>query len=122
MGIEKESESVKKEMESIDPPRVITQRAIEKTCAACQRALQLFVSIYGSEAGNLALKIFSLGGMFIGGGIAPKILKEMQEGQFMERFVSKGRFASFLKEIPVKVILNENTALLGAAQYVRERI
>lgn len=122
MGLEKEDPAVKKQMQVKDPPRVITEMAKQKACSACQRALQLFVSIYGSEAGNLALKMLSLGGLYVGGGIAPKILQEMKEGPFFERFISKGRFTPFLKEIPVKVILNENTALLGAAQYVRERI
>jgi len=80
----------------------------------------LFVTIYGSEAANLALKMLAVGGVYIGGGIAPKILNELGEGNFMKRFIQKGRFTSLLLAMPVKVVLNEHTALLGAALYARE--
>lgn len=115
--LEIEKEDVKKAFKESEPPRVITEMAMKGTDAACKRALQLFVSIYGSEAGNLALKMLAMGGIYIGGGIAPKILAELKEGQFMKRFVAKGRMHSFLSNIPIKVVLNENTALLGAANY-----
>lgn len=104
-----------------DPPKAITERALNKRCKACIRALRWFVSLYGSEAGNLALKMLSLGGVFIGGGIAPKILPFLKERDFMRAFCDKGRFAKLLSQIPVKVILNENTALLGAAYYAQEK-
>lgn len=120
-NLEKESEEVHRMMQEKDPPMVITEMGMKSACSACARALECFVSIYGSEAGNLALKMLAIGGVFIGGGIAPKILNEMREGNFMKRFITKGRFTSLLLGIPVKVVLNENTALLGAAYYARER-
>lgn len=119
-GIEKEEEKVKQAMKTMDPPRVITEMGMKGTSNSCARALDLFVGIYGSEASNLALKMLAIGGVFLGGGIAPKILNELGEGSFMKRFIQKGRFTSLLLDIPVKVVLNENTALLGAAHHARE--
>lgn len=119
-GYEKEKEEVKKAFETSDPPRVITEMGMRSACLACSRTLEMFVSIYGSEAANLALKMLAVGGVYIGGGIAPKILNELKEGNFMKRFIQKGRFTSLLLGIPVKVVLNEHTALLGAAYYARE--
>lgn len=119
-GYEKESEKVKKAFENEDPPRVITEMGIKNADPACQRALEMFVAIYGSETANLALQMLAVGGVYIGGGIAPKILNELGEGGFMKRFIQKGRFTSLLLGIPVKVILNENTALLGAGAYARD--
>ncbi|NGX39190.1 MAG: Glucokinase [Chlamydiae bacterium] len=120
-GHEKELDAVKKAFRERPPPRVITEMGMNKSCPACKRALGLFVSIYGNEAANLALKILAVGGVYLGGGIAPKILGALKEGDFMKRFVKKGRFSSLLLDIPVKVILNENTAMLGAAYYARNR-
>ena len=79
-------------------------------------ALNLFVSIYGAEAGNLALKTMALGGVYIGGGIAPKIQRKLVEGDFMRAFTDKGRFEQFMQSIAVHVILNDKTALMGAAR------
>jgi len=81
----------------------------------CSDALDLFVSLYGAEAGNLALKFLGTGGVFIGGGIAPKILAKMRSGRFMESFSGKGRFNSMMQRISVSVILNDRIALFGAA-------
>lgn len=100
-----------------DLPPLISSKAIEKTSIICEKTMHLFVSIYGREAGNLALKILSLGGVYIGGGIAPRILPLLKSGLFMESFLAKGRFKDLLHTIPVKVILNEKTALLGALEY-----
>jgi glucokinase len=83
---------------------------------AC-RAIDLFCSIYGAQAGNLALTVMATGGVYLGGGIAPKLLDVLQSGPFMEAFVAKGRFRSLLERVPVRVILNDRTALLGAALY-----
>ncbi|MGE5196749.1 MAG: glucokinase [Anaerolineae bacterium] len=102
-------------------PLYITKKALNKEDPACVRALDWFISIYGSEAGNLALKFLALGGVFVGGGIAPKILKAMQSPLFMEGFTAKGRFSGLLSQIPVKVVLNENTALLGANEYLKDK-
>ena len=79
--------------------------------------LWLFARIYGAEAGNLALKCLARGGVLIGGGIAPKILFALTDGEFMEGFCAKGRFASFMRTVPVRVALNPSTGLLGAADY-----
>ncbi len=98
-----------------DPPAVISVSAIERRSELCIQALDLFVSLYGAEAGNLALKTMATGGVYIGGGIAPKILEKLMDGTFMRSFSAKGRMRSLLEAIPVRVILNDKTALLGAA-------
>ena len=77
----------------------------------------MFVSIYGAEAGNLALKVMAKGGVYVGGGIAPKILPYLQGPQFMASFTAKGRMKPLLESMPVKIILNDKVGLLGAARY-----
>ncbi len=84
--------------------------------------LRLFTEIYGAEAGNLALKSMSLGGVYIGGGIAPKILPLFLDGHFMKGFLSKGRFNDMLEQMEVKLSLNPDTALLGAAHFASDRL
>ena len=79
--------------------------------------MELFVSIYGAEAGNMVLKGLASGGIFIGGGIAPKILGELRKPTFMEAFTDKGRFAEWMRGVPVRVILDPATPVLGAAHY-----
>ena len=98
-----------------DPATLIAEAGLEGKPDICKNALQLFVSIYGAEAGNMALKTLAMGGVYIGGGIAPKILPALQNGQFMKSFLAKGRYKRLLGKIPVRVILNPRTALLGAA-------
>ncbi len=105
-----------------DKSAMVSYCAIEEKDPLCIKTLELFCSIYGSEAGNLALKSLSLGGAYIGGGIAPKILPLLLESSFMENFLDKGRFRTLLKNIPVKISLNENTALLGAAYFARDKL
>jgi glucokinase len=100
-----------------DPTPVIVQRAMAGESELCVATLNAFVSILGAEAGNLALKVMATGGVYLGGGIPPKILSKLKDGTFMAAFVNKGRFAEVLAQIPVAVILNEETALLGAAAY-----
>ena len=97
--------------------RVISELALRAENRVCAKALDLFVSIYGAEAGNVALQGMTIGGVYLGGGIAPKILEWLKKETFMKAFTDKGRFSVFLSQIPVKVILNERTALLGAALY-----
>lgn len=77
--------------------------------------LNMFVSILGAEAGNLTLKVLATGGVYVGGGIPPRILSALENGRFMEAFVRKGRMSGLLARMPVKVILNPKAALLGAA-------
>ena len=96
-------------------PAGISKRALAGTDATAAAALDLMVEIYGAEAGNLALKLMATGGVYLGGGIAPRILEKLEDGAFMRAFVDKGRFADLLAGIPVRVILNDRTALMGAA-------
>lgn len=100
-----------------DPAAVISEAALARKADLCVRTLEMFVSIYGAEAGNLALKSMATGGVYIGGGIAPKILNKLLDGTFMKGFLDKGRYVSFMSRIPIWVILNEKTALLGAAKF-----
>ena len=100
-----------------DPTPIIVQKAMTGECELSIAALNAFVSILGAEAGNLALKVLATGGVYLGGGIPPKILAKLKDGTFMASFVNKGRFAEMLAQIPVYVILNERTAQFGAACY-----
>ena len=93
----------------------ISRSALEKRCAECVEALELFVAAYGAEAGNLALRTVATAGVYIGGGIAPKILPALQSGLFLDAFRAKEPLADFVATIPVAVILNPEAGLLGAA-------
>ncbi len=117
---EKEDPAIAALMQQSEPQRVITEKGVSKESSACVRTCQLFVKLLGDEAGNLALKFLAIGGVFIGGGIAPHLLPFIKEGSFMKAFIDKGRLASVLSKIPIKIVLNEKTALLGAARYVQE--
>ena len=99
-----------------DPARVIAEAALAGADALCGRALDMFISAYGAAAGNLALTGTAVGGVYIGGGIAPKILPRLTGGSFIRAFLDKGRFAAYLRRIPVRVLLNDRTAMLGAAR------
>lgn len=98
-----------------DPAALIAEAAVTGKPDICTQAMDLFISVYGSEAANLALKTLARGGVYIGGGIAPKILPLLREGRFMRAFTSKGRYKRLLNSLPVQVILNPQTGLLGAA-------
>jgi glucokinase len=111
-----ESHAVVEQMRSGDPAAAISQAALVDGSQLCVEALEIFVEIYGAEAGNLALKFLATAGVYVGGGIAPKILKELQRPLFLDAFLNKGRMKPLLEAIPVLVILNENTALHGAAR------
>ncbi|HUL24098.1 MAG TPA: glucokinase [Thermodesulfobacteriota bacterium] len=102
-------------MKEKDPAEVISEVARLKKSKLCSLALDLFTSIYGAAAGNLALQVMAIGGIYIGGGIAPKIIWKLKDGAFMKAFKDKGRLSHIVAHIPVRVILNEKTALLGAA-------
>ncbi|MGH9599114.1 MAG: glucokinase [Terracidiphilus sp.] len=104
-----------------DPNAVITELALKAKSEICEKALDMFVSAYGAEAGNLALKVLSVGGLYVGGGIAPRILEKLKDGTFMKAFADKGRLSQLLINMPVRVILESRTALLGAAAYGEAR-
>lgn len=105
-----------------DPAAVIAASARSKKSRLCAKALDLFVSIYGAAAGNLALQVMATGGVYIGGGIAPKIIGKLKDGTFMKAFTDKGRLSSIVERIPVKVIMNDRAALLGAAAHAVDRL
>lgn len=102
---------------SPDPPALISQLALQNKAAICEQALSIFVSAYGSETGNCALKFMATGGVFIGGSIAAKIVPKMLDPLFMKSFLDKGRMQALLSDMPVKIILNDDTGLIGAARY-----
>jgi len=104
-----------------DPNAVITEMALKAKSELCEKTLDMFVSAYGAEAGNLALKVLSVGGMYVGGGIAPRILEKLKDGTFIKAFTDKGRLSQLLVNMPVRVILESRTALMGAAAYAEAR-
>jgi glucokinase len=111
-----EPPSLVEELAQRDPPRVISEHALEGDSPICALAMEIFVSIYGAEAGNLALRAAATGGLYLGGGVAPKILPKLKEPGFLKAFRAKGRLSGFLEAVPVRVIMNDQTALLGAAR------
>lgn len=104
-----------KKMKQEDHAAVITSAALSRQCPACIKTMEIFVGLYGAEAGNLALKLMSTGGIYIGGGIAPKILPLLDSDLFREAFIHKGRLSSVLQNVPVHVIMTKKAPLLGAA-------
>ncbi len=105
------------EMMMGDPAAAISHAALAGKDEACVRATELFVSLYGAEAGNLALKLLAAGGVYVAGGIAPKILPLLQQATFIDAFTTKGRLSDLVKAMPVYVVLNDKIALHGAAHY-----
>lgn len=118
--LEKEDPVIAQLIQKGEPQKVITEKGLKRECNACVRACRIFVKILGSESGNLALKFLAVGGVYIGGGISPHLLSFIQEEGFRNAFIEKGRLSSVLSKIPIKVVLNEKTALLGAASYAQE--
>lgn len=104
---------------AVDPAAAITQAALAGTDPIALQSLQLFVRIYGAQAGNVALSVLAHGGVYIGGGIAPKILPALTNGEFMRNFCEKGRMAGLLQAMPVRVITNPQVGLLGAMLVAR---
>jgi len=119
-GQYKEPAWLRKKINSTDPAMTIAKIAMEKGHPLCTEALDMFVSILGAVSGNLALTAFTTGGVYLGGGIPPKILPRLMQGPFMKSFTDKGRFRSFMEKIPVRVILNDRAAILGAAHCALE--
>ncbi|MBI2155197.1 MAG: glucokinase [Candidatus Rokubacteria bacterium] len=107
-------------LRSGDPSAVVSEVGLAGGHPLCVTALELFVSIYGAEAGNLALKALAVGGVYVGGGIAPKIRAKLVDGNFLAAFCDKGRYASLLGSIPLRLVLNPRAPLLGAAQVASE--
>lgn len=112
-----ESPELLARMQVEDPNVVISRLGESGESEICSRTLDIFVSTYGAEAGNLALKLLAHGGVYIGGGIAPKLLKTMQNGLFMQAFCDKGRMRDLVSHMPVRIVLESRAALMGAAAY-----
>ncbi len=109
------SPEVARSMDEDDPGAVIGRHALARTDPACEQALDLFAAAFGAEAGNLALRSLATGGLYVAGGIAPKVLPKLQDGTFLEAFRRKGRMSDLMRTIPLVVVLEERTGLLGAA-------
>lgn len=120
LGEHEESPQVAAKLRTGDRGAVVGTEAVNGTDRLCGAAADLFASLYGAEAGNVALKFLATGGIFVGGGIAPRLLPVLQRGAFMESFVQKGRFAELLHGIPVFVALNDKAPLLGAARFAAD--
>ena len=100
-----------------DHSAIISEAGLAGKSALCEETLEMFASIYGAEAGNVALRCMAVGGVFVAGGIAPKLIKVLRDGKFMESFENKGRMSGVLKNIEVSVALNPHTPLIGAAHF-----
>jgi glucokinase len=110
-----ESEAVREEMRREDPAAVISRHALARGDSLCERALELFCTVYGAEAGNLALKVLARGGVYLAGGIAARIIPRLEEGGFRHAFEQKGRYTPFLQGVPSFVIVHPQPGLMGAA-------
>jgi glucokinase len=104
-----------------DPNAVIGRCAEDGSSSLCFETMKIFAGAYGAEAGNIALQVLATGGMYLGGGIAPKILKTLKNGTFTQAFIDKGRLSPLVESVPVRVILDDTCALLGAAAYAEAR-
>jgi len=120
-GLEEPAWLAEKIAEAQDPNSVITEMGLAAKSEICEKTLDMFVSVYGAEAGNLALKVLSVGGLYVGGGIAPRILEKLKDGTFMKSFTDKGRLSQLLINTPVRIILESRAALMGAAAYAEAR-
>jgi glucokinase len=114
-GPDPEPEELRKEIDSGDAAAAISRAAVNRTSTLAEKALDLWISVYGAEASNLALKIMSTGGLFLAGGISPKILSRLQGPIFMQNFLDKGRMRALVEAMPVYVVTNDKVGLLGAA-------
>jgi len=120
-GYGKESPALAAKLTQGDAPALISRAALDASCPLAEKALDLWISVYGAEASNLALKVMSTGGLFLAGGISPKILGRLKCPLFMQAFLDKGRMRPLLESIPVEVVINEKTGLLGAARCAAAR-
>jgi glucokinase len=120
-GMDEPASLAAKLAEASDPNSVITEMALSARSEICEKSMDMFVSAYGAEAGNLALKVLSVGGLYVGGGIAPRILEKLKDGTFLKAFTDKGRLSQLLINMPVRIILESRAALMGAAAYAEAR-
>ena len=120
-GMDEPASLAAKLAEARDPNSVITEMALSARSEICEKSMDMFVSAYGAEAGNLALKVLSVGGLYVGGGIAPRILEKLKDGTFLKAFTDKGRLSQLLINMPVRIILESRAALMGAAAYGEAR-
>lgn len=122
-GMQKEPDWLRDELSrSPDPAMVISHVGMNGKAAICEQTLDIFVGVYGAEAGNLALKLLATGGIYLSGGIAARILARLQTPAFLQAFVSKGRMQPLLERIPLKVINNDQIGVIGAARYAAEQL
>ena len=112
---------LKQRLSAEDPNAVIGQCAEDGSSSICFETMKMFAAAYGAETGNIALKALATGGMYLGGGIAPKMLKTLENGTFVHAYLDKGRLSPLLQSIPVRVILDDTCAVLGAAAYAEAR-
>lgn len=121
-GTEPEPDWLKEELQATqDASAVISEHGLQESASICSRALDIFVSIYGAEAGNVALRFLATSGVYLSGGIAGRILPRLTVPGFMEAFADKGRMRGLMEKIPVKVVTNEKIGLIGAARYALSR-
>ena len=115
-GHGQESPEIAAALKEGDPAAAISRAALDGTSPLAEKALDIFIAVYGAEASNLALKVMSTGGLFLAGGISPKILTRLKGPRFMQAFLEKGRLRPLVESIPVQVVTNEKAGLLGAAR------
>ena len=120
-GVEEPAWLAEQIADADDPNSVITEMGLSAKAEICEKTLDMLVSAYGAEAGNLALKVLSVGGLYIGGGIGPRILEKLKDGTFLKAFTDKGRLSQLLINMPVRVILESRAAVLGAAAFAEAR-
>jgi glucokinase len=114
-GVLPETARIQEELEREEAAAVIVRHALAGTDGLCSKALDMFMSVLGAQAGNLALTVLALGGVYLGGGIAPRIVARLKSGPFLVSFRSKGRLSGLVARVPVRVIMNADVGLLGAA-------
>jgi glucokinase len=120
-GVAPESAAVAQAMQRDDPAAVITQAGTDGKDALANAALDLFASIYGAQAGNLALTVGATGGMYVAGGIAPKIIARLNDGSFMRAFTNRAKMSDYVSAIPVWVVMNAQIGLLGAVSVAAQQ-
>lgn len=121
-GKERKDRDIEMISTNLQPQKLVIKKALDNASTACVRAVELFVFIYGAEAGNLALKYLARGGVYLGGGLAPRLLPFFESEGFMSGFTAKGRFSSLMRDISIYLVLEDKTALFGAAHYAKSQV